>query len=80
MNKKELKQELKLLLTKARKDSWETMQMRMLDGFEKDVLRWLKLFNDDECVGHKEELIRMWQTFQGRWAYEHNCGNMSSVF
>ena len=80
MNKKELKQELKLLLTKARKDAWETMQMRMLDGFEKYVLRWLKLFKDDECVGDKEKLIRIGQVFQGRWAYEHNCGHMSSVF
>lgn len=35
MNKKELKKELKLLLTKARKDAWETMQMRMLNGFKK---------------------------------------------
>ena len=56
------------------------MQMRMLDGFEKDVLGWLKREDDNKDVGDKEKLIRMGQIFQGGWAYEHNCGHMSSVF
>lgn len=72
MNKQQWIKALDEITDNALEASWETNQELMVRGFYFDELERLDLFDDEELVGHKEELFDLARTYQGAWSYENN--------
>lgn len=73
MKKQEWKEVLETQIEKLKESAVEQGQEAMINAFYEQELERVNLFNEDETVGHKEQMIELFDSFQGHYKYENNA-------